>query len=137
LFTNDIEVHENDNDNDATMVDNHMVQMVNDVYECFNENLDVNCKNGQVASMDEMNDINQYQKLIEDARKPLYPGCTSFTKLLATVKLYNLKVKNGWSDTSLTQVLKLLREILPKENTLPDSTYVAKKLIKSLGWTMK
>jgi hypothetical protein len=83
--------------------------------------------------MDEMNDINKYQKLIEDARKPLYPGCTSFTKLLATVKLYNLKVENGWSDTSLTQVLKLLREMLPKENTLPDFAYDAKNLIKSLG----
>jgi hypothetical protein len=102
LFTNDIEVPENDNDYDATMVDNHMVQMVNDVYECYNENPDVNCKNGQVASMDEMNDINQYRKLIEDVRKPLYPGCTSFSNLLAIVKLYNLKVKNGWYDTSLT-----------------------------------
>ena len=83
--------------------------------------------------MNEMNDINHYQKLIEDAKTPLYPGCTSFTKLLTTMKLYNLKVKNGWSNTSLTQLLKLLREMLPKENTLPNSIYATKRLIKSLG----
>ena len=44
LPTNDIDVSENDNDDDETMVGDHMVQMVNDVYQCFNENLDVNCK---------------------------------------------------------------------------------------------
>ena len=115
------------------MVDDHMVQMVNDVYQYFNENLDVNCENGQATLMDAMNDINHCQKLIEDAKAPLNPGCTSFFKLLATAKLYNLKVKNGWSDTSLTQLLKLLREMLPKENTLPNFSYDRKRLIKSLG----
>jgi len=49
------------------------------------------------------------------------------------VKFYNLKVKNGWFDTSLNQLLKLEREKLHKENTLPYFAYVAKRLIKSLG----
>ena len=62
----------------------------------------MNCENDQVESMEEKNYINQYLKLIEDAKEPLYPGCTSFTKLLATVKSYNLKVINGWSDASFT-----------------------------------
>ena len=133
LLTNDIKVPKNDNDDDATMVDDHMVQMVNDVYQYFNENSDVNCDNRQTTSMAEMNDINHYSKLIKDAKTPLYLGCTSLTKLSNTMKSYNLKVKHGWSDTSLTQLLKLLREMLHKENTLPDSTYVAKRFIKSLG----
>ena len=42
------------------MVDDHMVQMVNDVYQYFNENPYVNCDNGQAASMDEINDIKHY-----------------------------------------------------------------------------
>ena len=33
LLTNDIQVLKNDNNDDATMVDDHMVQMVNDVYQ--------------------------------------------------------------------------------------------------------
>ena len=126
--TNDIDVPK-----DATMIDFHMVQMVSDVYKCFIENLDVNSENGQATSMEEMNDINQYMKLIDDEKTPLYPRCTSFTKLSATMKLYNLKVRNGWSNASFTQLLKLQREMLPIENTLPESTYAAKSLIKSLG----
>ena len=66
------------------MVDDHMVEMVNDDYQYYNENPDVNYENGQVESMDEKIDINQYLKLIEYSKAPLYPGCTSFTKLLAT-----------------------------------------------------
>jgi len=81
LLTNDTEVLEIDDHNEATMVDDHMVEMVNDAYQYYNENPDVNCENDQVESMEEKNDINQYLKLIEDAKAPLYPGCTGFTKL--------------------------------------------------------
>jgi hypothetical protein len=72
----------------------YVVQMVIDVYQYFNENSDVNCDNRQATSMDEMNYINNYQKLFEDAKTPLYPSFTSISKLSTTVKLYNLKVKN-------------------------------------------
>jgi len=71
LPSNVFDVLENGNDEDATMIHDHMVQMVNDVYECFNENPDVNSKNGQATSMDEMNKVNQYQKLIDDAKTPV------------------------------------------------------------------
>ena len=60
FLTNDNQVPENENNDDATIVDDHMVQMVNDVYQYFNEIWDVNCDNGQTTSMDEMNDINHY-----------------------------------------------------------------------------
>ena len=83
--------------------------------------------------MEEMKDINHTQKLIEYAMAPLYSGCTNFTSISTTMKLYNLKVKNGWLDTSFTQLLKLQREMIPKENTLLDFAYVAKRLIKALG----
>ena len=49
------------------------------------------------------------------------------------MKLYNLKVKNGWFDSSFFQMLKLQKDMLPKYNTLLDYTYDAKMLIKSLG----
>ena len=113
LLTNDTEVLENDDHNEETMVDDDMVEMVNDAYQYYNENPYVNCENGQVESMEEKNDIDQQLKLIEDAKAPLYLGCTSFTKLSATVKLYNLKVRNGWFDASFTQLLKLQREMIP------------------------
>ena len=64
MLTNDTEVLENDDHNEANMVDDHMVEMVNDAYQYYNENPDVNCENDQVESMEEKNDINQYLKLI-------------------------------------------------------------------------
>ena len=48
LLTNDNEVLENDDHNEPTMVDDHMVEMVNDAYQYYNENPEVNCENGQV-----------------------------------------------------------------------------------------
>ena len=48
LLTNDTEVLENHDHNEATMVNDHMVEMVNDAYQYHNENPYVNCENGQV-----------------------------------------------------------------------------------------
>ena len=45
-----------------------------------------------------MNDPQVFGRLLEDAEKPLYPGCMKYTKLSALVKLYNLKARYGWSD---------------------------------------
>jgi hypothetical protein len=82
------------------MFDDHICQMVNDAHQCYSENPNENCKNDQIVSMKEVNYINQYHKLIEDAKKPLYLNCTNFSKPSTIVKLYNIKVKTGWSDTS-------------------------------------
>ncbi|XP_073129688.1 uncharacterized protein [Henckelia pumila] len=76
---------------------------------------------------------NQFHKLLEDAEKPLFPGCTKFTKLSALVKLYNLKAKYSWSDKSFTDLLSLFGEMLPDDNELPSSLYDAKKSLCALG----
>jgi Transposase family tnp2 len=64
---------------------------------------------------------------------PLFFGCTKFMKISDIFKLYNLKAKNGWSDKSLTSLLQLLGEMLPENNSIPDSTYRAKKLLCPLS----
>ncbi|KAJ4718934.1 Transposon protein, putative, CACTA, En/Spm sub-class [Melia azedarach] len=74
-----------------------------------------------------------FKKLLEDAEKPLYPGCTKYTKMTALVRLYNLKGKYGWSDTSFGELLKLLADMLPNDNEIPTSMYEAKKTLSSLG----
>ncbi|XP_057806813.1 uncharacterized protein LOC131021574 isoform X3 [Salvia miltiorrhiza] len=74
-----------------------------------------------------------FHRLLEEAEMPLYFGCDGFTKLSATVKLYNLKAKYGWSDTSFTDLLMLIGEMLPKDNVLPSSLYEAKKSLSTLG----
>ena len=54
----------------------------------------------QVAHDDCKNDPELFQTLLEDAQKPLYPGCRNFTKLSTLVTLYNLKARYGWTDKS-------------------------------------
>jgi hypothetical protein len=48
-------------------------------------------------------------------------------------ELLKLKVSHGWSDNSFSELLSLLAKLLPKPNTLPTSTYRAKKLICPLS----
>ena len=74
-----------------------------------------------------------FERLVSDAEKPLYKGCAKFTRLSAVLKLYNLKAGNGWSDKSFTELLALMREMLPDDNVLPNRTYEAKKMLCSIG----
>ncbi|XP_031091096.1 uncharacterized protein LOC115996097 [Ipomoea triloba] len=75
----------------------------------------------------------EFRCLFDNAEKPLFSGCTKYTKLSAVLKLYNLKAKNGWSDKSFTRLLELLKDMFPSDNELPHSTYEAKKLLCPLG----
>ncbi|RVW32350.1 hypothetical protein CK203_087511 [Vitis vinifera] len=75
----------------------------------------------QVAYDDCKNDPKLFETLLEDAQKPLHPGCRNFTKLSALVKLYNLKARYGWSDKSFSELLSILGDMLPLNNELPLS----------------
>jgi hypothetical protein len=57
-------------------------------------------------------------------------GCgKEFTHLCVVLELLKLKATHGWSDNSFSKLLSLLAKLLPKPNTLPTSTYRAKKII--------
>ncbi|KAA0067714.1 hypothetical protein E6C27_scaffold352G00200 [Cucumis melo var. makuwa] len=86
----------------------------------------------EVAHEEYSKDPNGFEKLLIDAEKPLYEGCKKYTKLSTLVKLYNLKVRYGWSDISFSELLKTLKEILPTTNELPNSLYEAKKTLSAL-----
>ena len=51
-----------------------------------------------------LGDTEGFQKLLEDAKKPLFKRCTKFTKLSAIVKLFNIKARSGRSDKSFSDV---------------------------------
>ncbi|KAL0540391.1 hypothetical protein IC582_024628 [Cucumis melo] len=87
----------------------------------------------EVAHEEYSKDPNEFEKLLNDAEKPLYEGCKKFTKLSTLVKLYNLKLRYGWSDISFSELLKTLKEILPTSNEIPTSMYEAKKTLGALG----
>jgi hypothetical protein len=56
-------------------------------------------------------------------------GCgKEFTQLHVMLELLKFKASHGWSDNSFSKLLCLIEKILPKPNTLPTSTFKAKKL---------
>ncbi|KAK9078024.1 hypothetical protein SSX86_002081 [Deinandra increscens subsp. villosa] len=80
----------------------------------------------------------KFIKLIEDAEKPLYKGCSDFSMLSALVQLFNLKSKYGVSDKCFTKTLVLIKKMLPEGNEMVNSTYEAKKTFKEMGsWFTK
>jgi hypothetical protein len=77
-------------------------------------------------------------KILEkSSREPLYNesnGCgKEFNQLCVMLELLKLNDNHGWPDNSFSELLSLLAKLLPKSNTLPTSTYRAKKLICSLS----
>ncbi|CAM8896595.1 unnamed protein product [Rhodiola kirilowii] len=49
------------------------------------------------------------ESLRNDSELPLYEECSKYTRLSATLKLFNLKAKNGWSNKSFTELLALVK----------------------------
>ncbi|XP_050909588.1 uncharacterized protein LOC127123413 [Lathyrus oleraceus] len=76
---------------------------------------------------------NIHDTLCNDSKIPLYPNCKNFTRLSAVLRLFNLKAINSWTDKSFTQLLELLKEMLPEENMLPNRAYEAKKILCPMG----
>ena len=81
-----------------------------------------------------IDDIDKFQELLADAEKPLYKYCPNFTKLSATVELLNLKSKHGMTNKCFTELLLLLKRMLPAEgNEMVNNTYEAKKIMTAMG----
>jgi hypothetical protein len=58
--------------------------------------------------------------MIEDSKKSFNHGCAAqYTRLFALVKLFQLKVSNGWSDGSFKDLLILLKNMLSQGNGVP------------------
>nr|GFA15474.1 hypothetical protein [Tanacetum cinerariifolium] len=75
-------------------------------------------------------DLVKFQEQLLEAEKPLYEGCSDFTKLSAIVKILNLKGKYRASDKFFTELLGLIKKMLPAGNEMMDKTYQAKKIMK-------
>ncbi|CAM8975547.1 unnamed protein product [Rhodiola kirilowii] len=74
------------------------------------------------------------ESLRNDSELPLYEGCSKYTRLSATLKIFNLKAKNGWSDVSFTELLTLVKDMLPEDNTLHNRCYEAKKVMYPIDY---
>ena len=66
-----------------------------------------------------------------DSMTPLYDGCNNpeVTRLSFTLELLKMKAKNKWTDTSLDELLKYLKKVLPAGSLCPTSVEEAKKIV--------
>ena len=92
--------------------------------------------NNPRSNRDEPNvEVENFYKLVKDAEKEIYPNCKSFTKLKFIIQLYHTKCLCGMSNKAFTMILELIKKALPEGETLPNSFYESKKLIRQLGLT--
>ncbi|XP_010431497.1 PREDICTED: uncharacterized protein LOC104715823 [Camelina sativa] len=87
-------------------------------------------QNDDVDSVEE----SEFRKKLQDAETPLYSICPNYTKISAIMGLYRIKVKSGMSENFFDQLLKMVHEMLPKDNVLPRSTDEMKKFLKIFGF---
>ena len=81
----------------------------------------------------EMNDVRRFDKLLDDAQRPLYVGC-EYTVLSFVIKMLHVKVYNKWSNVSFDMVMNVLKDVLPKcDEIVPWTLYEAKKFLRDLG----
>lgn len=77
-------------------------------------------------------DSHEFKRFVADAEQPLFEG-SDCTKLESVLKLHNWKSRFGISDTAFTDLLENVGSLLPKDHTLPPSSYEAKKTLVDLG----
>jgi hypothetical protein len=72
--------------------------------------------------------------MLEDHKKSLYSKCENgLKKLGSTPGLLKWKAEEGLSNSGFEKLLKMMKNMLPKDNKLPASTYEAKKGVCPLG----
>ncbi|KAK6776079.1 hypothetical protein RDI58_027080 [Solanum bulbocastanum] len=77
-------------------------------------------------------DAKKFYNLVEEASQELYPGCTRFSKLSFTLRLYLLKCLHGWITESFTSLLEFLKEAMPELKISP-SYNKTKSMVKNLN----
>jgi hypothetical protein len=72
--------------------------------------------------------------MLEDHKKSLYPGCDNgLKKLGSTLDLLKWKAREGLSNSGFEKLLKMMKNMLSKNNELLASMYETKKVVCPLG----
>ena len=83
--------------------------------------------------MQQDEEVRSFDKLLDDAKREVYPGCTNYTLLKFVIEMLNVKVMTNLSNKGLDMILDLLIKFLPKGNLVPRSIYEVKKILRDLG----
>jgi hypothetical protein len=74
-----------------------------------------------------------FLKLLEQAKKELYPRCKNSTKVSFIVEFFQIKCMYGLSNAALEARLKLFGKVLPEGHCIPDSLDKVQRVVRDLG----
>ncbi|XP_004289428.1 PREDICTED: uncharacterized protein LOC101297010 [Fragaria vesca subsp. vesca] len=77
-------------------------------------------------------DYDKYNRLLDKAQTPLYPGC-NVTVLGAIIEQIITKVDSNWSNVSFNRNLVNIKKLLPPGNNFPHSFDKVQSMLKDLG----
>ncbi|KAG8365793.1 hypothetical protein BUALT_Bualt17G0008800 [Buddleja alternifolia] len=118
---------QNDNLNFENNEDNH-IETIDELFEMIEEMRDAEL----LEQVSELN-IENFERLLGDVRRELYPGCKKYSLLSFIVKLLHIKVQNKMTDKTINMIFELFKEVLPEDNLVPPSLYWARKLLSGIG----
>ncbi|XP_018462951.1 uncharacterized protein LOC108834087 [Raphanus sativus] len=98
--------------------------------KCLDEDLTISGSKLRESVEGEDRKEDEFLAKLAEAKTPLYPTCSSHSKLSAVVSLFRIKSQNWWSDKSFDDLLQTLPNMLPEDNVLHTSTYDVKKFLK-------
>ncbi|KAK1361810.1 hypothetical protein POM88_046284 [Heracleum sosnowskyi] len=79
-------------------------------------------------------DAKKFYELLDAASKPLYPGSEKHTQLSFISRILNVKCESKMSNSAFSDVLQLIKEVIPEPNPgVPGNYYQAKKLMRGMG----
>ncbi|CAL2246936.1 unnamed protein product [Prunus armeniaca] len=90
----------------------------------------IGLQEGNVATQTNERIEAETSNLIRDAETSLFDGCIKYTKMSATMALFKLKAAFGVCDIFYDELLPIICDMLPDQNTLPTSIYAIKRLLK-------
>jgi hypothetical protein len=74
-----------------------------------------------------------FLKLLDQAKKELYPVCKNATKVSFIVELFQIKCMYGLSNEVSEAILKLFGKVLPEGHCIPDSLDKVQRVVRDLG----
>ncbi|KAK1361648.1 hypothetical protein POM88_046122 [Heracleum sosnowskyi] len=79
-------------------------------------------------------DAKKFYELLDAASKPLYPGSEKHTQLSFISRILNVKCESKMSNSAFSDVLQLIKEVIPEPNPgVPGNYYQAKKLMRGMA----
>ncbi|XP_026452340.1 uncharacterized protein LOC113352780 [Papaver somniferum] len=126
----DYEIVSDDDDVDEEETQGYTTNGVSELLEdvCARAN-----NNECPGTQDSCENIDMFDSLLKGACEPLYPNYKKFSKLEFVMRLMHIKIMNHMNNKSFQMILDLIKAALPEGETLPNTYYEAKKLLRNLG----